>query len=169
MNLDTRLKTWTSETATPPPGTSSMAFSFRLFTYNITPSQQIELINEMDHDVTVNGIVPRVRTLRSGDRTPNVTPFAQNIIPLHCDRGSIPFQETLRKFRIPNQFISIHRRIIISSTTALVYVGRETHVPRHIHLHVSPIRKVIRIQIRILLQIVPGMLVVDVAIHSYLK
>ena len=123
----------------------------------------------MHHHVAVDGIAPRVRTLRGRNRTADVAPLAQNVIPLYGNRSGVAFQETLRKLGVPDQLVGVHRLVIVSAAAALSDVGGQAHVPRHVDLYVSTVREIIRVQIGVLLKVVSRMLVVDVTVHAHFQ
>ena len=123
----------------------------------------------MHQHITVDGIGPCVRTLCGRKRAADIAAFTQDVVPLQRYRGGIPFQEALRKLRVPNQLIGIHGRVVVTTAAALPDIRGQTHVPRHVDLHIAPVRKAVSVKIGILLQIITCMLVVDVTVHAHFK
>ena len=82
----------------------------------------------MHHHIAVDGIGPRIRALCCRDGAADVAPFAQDIIPLHRHRGGVAPQEALRELRVPDEFVGVHRLVIVSAAAALVDVRGEDHV-----------------------------------------
>ncbi len=89
----------------------------------------------------------------------------------HCSDtvAAFPFRKLLRKLRVPNQLVGIHGRVVVTTAAALPDIRGQTHVPRHVDLHIAPVRKAVSVKIGILLQIITCMLVIDVTVHAHFK
>ena len=74
----------------------------------------------MKHSITVDAVVRGITTAHCIDHSREIALLMENIIELQGNSQRLTLQETLSHLHIPDQFIGIHRCIIVSPTTLLV-------------------------------------------------
>ena len=89
---------------------------------SLTAAEGIETVDNVYHSVTVDAVILGVGTLHSIDRTAVCAHLVQHVIELYGNGECIAFEEALRYLCIPNQFVGVHRTVVITSTALVVEV-----------------------------------------------
>ena len=127
-----------------------------LLTTNVT-----ELINEVDHAIGIDGIVPRIATLVGTDSMTDVTQFLQDIKPLETDGCSFLLQEAVGNLCIPKYLIRIHVLVRITTTGIHTDIGRERKSPVEFQITIQSVTIVPGVAVVTLLHVRTRVVVVD--------
>ena len=79
-------------TAAGPETASTALFRhFAVAALGTTAWEDVEFVDEMNHTVGVDGIVPRVATHRGCERARHVALLMQDVVDLETNRGGLAF------------------------------------------------------------------------------
>ena len=98
--------------------------ALKLLFLALATGEGAELVDEVHHDVGVDGVAPGVAALGGRERAADVALLLQDVVELHADGGSAVFEERLGNLRVPEQFVGVHRVFNISSARIHGEVGR---------------------------------------------
>ena len=100
-------------------------------------SEYVQSVDEVQHAVAVHSIISVYGTPVGGQLAGDVALVLQYII--HLEGQACVLEQGLGELGIPNQFISVHAAVCISSSALVADVGGKRHLPRHGYLYISPI------------------------------
>lgn len=132
-------------------------------------AKDIQFVDKMYHEVGIDGIVPRVYTLRSGQSTADITLLLQDIIELNADGSGTIAEEGLCNLRVPEQFVGIHRSIGVTTARTHADICRNTESKVKVKVGIGTVREVPRIHIGIFLNRSTCMLVFQSADKADIK
>ena len=72
-------------------------------------TEEIQTVDDMEHAVTRDGVVLRIRAAHRADRADERGLLLEDIIELQRDCERLALEETLRNLRIPDELVGIHR------------------------------------------------------------
>ena len=78
--------------------------------------EDVELVDEVHHEIGVDGVAPSIGSLRSGQRSAHVALTVENVIELNADGGSLLLEERLSNLGVPNQFVGVHGLVGVAAT-----------------------------------------------------
>jgi len=73
-----------------------------------TATEDVELVDDVDHAVGVDGIVARVTLLDSRDLTADVAALVENIVPLESDGECVALEEGHTCLSVPKELVGVH-------------------------------------------------------------
>ena len=71
-------------------------------------AEDVELVDDVDHAVGVDGIVARVTLLDSRDLTADVAALVENIVPLESDGECVALEEGHTCLSVPKELVGVH-------------------------------------------------------------
>ena len=77
--------------------------------------EDVEFVDEVHHEIGVDGVAPSIGSLRGGQRSAHVALTVENVIELNADGGSLFLEERLSNLGVPNEFVGVHGMVDISS------------------------------------------------------
>ena len=122
----------------------------------------------MQHGVRVNAVEAGIATTSGVYPTLVVALLSQQIVEVKGHDERLILEERLGYLTIPYQLVGVHRGIVIATTTALVQVHTQLEVERQAHQELSTVVKLPGIEVGCGLQLVAGVLVVELAIERHL-
>ena len=78
-------------------------------------SEEVEAIDEMTHQIRIDGVAFLVATHRSVNGTTNVAALIENVVSSKCYRCVSALEEAITGLRIPNELVGIHFGGTVSS------------------------------------------------------
>ena len=112
-----------------------------------TAAENIQLVEEVNHKVTVYSVRPAVPSHLSIDTAADVALLMQYVEQLQAQSSSIAGQKALRNLGIPNKFVGVHGMVVKAATAIHGHVCRNSHIPRGVNLQIATICERICIQI----------------------
>lgn len=122
----------------------------------------------MQHGVRVNAVEAGIATTSGVYPSLVVALLPQQIVEVKGHDERLILEERLGYLTIPYQLVGVHRGIVIATTTALVQVHAQLEVERQAHQELSTVVKLPGIEVGCGLQLVAGVLVVELAIERHL-
>ena len=103
--------------ASPAAVTRATVWTIHIFILgSLLSTEDIQLVDEVDHEVGIDGIGPGVATHHGIDCTAHIALLLQDIVELQADSSRLVLQETLGKLGIPEEFVVVHGSIGESTT-----------------------------------------------------
>ena len=93
-------------------------------------SEIAQLIDHMEHGITVHGIVFRIATPVGCQMTGEIALLTEDVIKLESDYQTTMREQLLRDLRIPYHLSGVEICIAVTSSHTLIDIGIESHVPR---------------------------------------
>ena len=103
---------------------------------HILSAENIQPIDNVQHGITVDTVVPRIAAPHGIDRTTEIAFVAQDIVELKRECQILLPQEALRQLRIPHQLVRIHRSVAETAPAVFMQIGGEARSPRRVERNV---------------------------------
>ena len=130
-------------------------------------SEIAQLIDHMEHGITVHGIVFRIATPVGCQMTGEIALLTEDVIKLESDYQATTREQLLRDLRIPYHLCGVESGVAVASSHTLIDIGVESHVPRQPDIKRASVGVMPRISVGITLQLVAtaGQLHVCISLH----
>lgn len=148
---------------------AAVAVLFFLVTGGALAIEDVEAVDEVDHAIGVDGVVPRVAAHLCVDGAAHVALLVQDVVELQADGGGVAFEEALGNLGVPYKLVGVHRGVGIATARAHGEVGREGHAPREVEVGIGTVREVPRIHVGVRLQLVARVLIVHAAKDAHVE
>ena len=132
-------------------------------------ANEVEAIDEVHHDVAVDGVGPGVAAVRGAVVAADARTVAQDVVPLDADGCVLLLKEVLAELCIPDELVGVHGGVVVAATALLGDVAAELHVPRHVDDDVAAVVVEPGVAIAALLHVVAGVLVVHAAVDAHFE
>ena len=132
-------------------------------------AEDVEAVDEVNHAIGVDGVVPRVAAHLCVDGAAHVALLVQDVVELQADGGGVAFEEALGDLGVPYKFVRVHRGVGIATARTHGKVGRKGHAPREVEVGVGAVGEVPRIHVGVRLQLVARVLITYAAEDAYIK
>ena len=120
-------------------GTALSAATVKACRTSLFVAHEVEAVAERHHDVAVDGVGPCVAAVRSAQAAGDAGALAKDVVPLHAHRHVLLRKEVLAELCVPDEFVGVHRGIVVTATALLRDVATELHVPGRVDNHVAAI------------------------------
>ena len=87
-----------------------LSASFSHFAPGLCGSEHIEAVDEVCHEIGVNGIGFRVGSAGGTDHAADVAALVEDVVGLEADGGDFVFEESVGHLCIPDEFVGVHVR-----------------------------------------------------------
>ena len=120
----------------------------------VLATEEIQTVDDMEHTVARDGVVLRIRAAHRADRADERGLLLEDIIELQRDSERLALEETLRDLCIPDEFVGIHRRVVVASPALHVDVRGEGRAPWRRDTQHRTISELPRVEVVLRLQVV---------------
>ena len=123
----------------------------------------------MKHGIGVDTVVLGIATGVGVDPTLEVALLLEQVVEIECHDEGLALEEGLGDLSVPDEFVGVHRRVVISPTAVFADVGADLEPCRQTQQDLSAVAELPRIEVGIGLQLVACVLVVDVSIECHFQ
>lgn len=129
---ETATRTPAAETATASTASAATARTTEAAVTRTTgtTAEDVETVDDVQHGVLVDGVVPSVAAHHFVDGARQVRLTVQQVVELQADGERVAPQEALRHLCVPNELVGIHGSIAESAPAVHVQVGGYACTPR---------------------------------------
>ena len=110
--------------------TTSVTATLTIAHASLFASKIAQLIDHMEHGITVHGIVFRIATPVGCQITGEIALLTEDVIELESHYQTTMREQLLRDLRIPYHLCGVESGVAVASSHTLIDIGVESHVPR---------------------------------------
>ena len=132
-------------------GIASVVFVVFVIARALT-AEDVEFVDEVEHDVRVDGVAPRVAALLRGDGAADVALLVQDVVELQAHSCCVAFEEGLRNLPVPKELVGVHRVVRVAAARTHAQVGRNAHAPVEVEVGLCAVGELPRVHIIVFLQ-----------------
>ena len=110
--------------------TTSATATLTIAHASLFASKIAQLIDHMEHSITIHGIILRIATPVGCQITGEIALLTEDVIELESHYQTTMREQLLRDLRIPYHLSGVEICIAVASSHTLIDIGIESHVPR---------------------------------------
>ena len=123
----------------------------------------------MEHGIGVDAVVLGIATGVSVNPTLEVALLLEQVVEIECHDEGLALEEGLGDLSVPDEFVGVHRRVVISPTAVFADVGADLEPCRQTQQDLSAVAELPGIEVGIGLQLVACVLVGDVSVEGHFQ
>ena len=132
-------------------------------------TEHVEAVAHMEHSVAVDTVVAGVAAAGGADPPLVVGLLAEEVVDVEGHDEGLALEEGFRQLAVPDELVGVHRRVVVAPTAVLAQVAAQLEAHGQAQQELSAVAELPGVEVGIGLQLVAGVLIVDVAVERHLE
>ena len=117
-------------------------------------AKHIQAITHVEHGIGIDAVILRIAAPRSIHPALVVALLTQQVVEVQGHDERFVLEERLRQLSVPDEFVGIHRGVVIASATTLMEIAAQLKVPGQAHQELPTIVELPGVKIRSRLKLI---------------